>query len=123
MPIVINDADVDARFTAREILDQDPRVLRALAKAALLRQAELVVRVLEDDPHVTPVTRDSINEALVPVEAHARDILQDLFDEMCIEVERVMNTIQFGAAVTGMRFDLAGDVTEIELNVSLADRD
>jgi hypothetical protein len=123
MTIKVRDTDLDTTFTARDVLDMEPRVMRALAKELLLRQAEATLTVVIDDPGVCPVlTRDSINDELRNVEGCARDSMQDFLEDICLKVKQVMHGVAFGAAVTCIRFDLAGDPTEIELDVAFTDR-
>ena len=46
-------------------------------------------------------------------------LLNDMIGDLTHEVERRLAKANYGAAVTGLKFDIAGDVTDVEVDVSV----
>ena len=110
----------EQRFTANEILWAKSELINALVESALVGQTEAFIDMITDDYEPTEaITRASINETLKGVKESANEFLADMISELQREVEKRLEAVNYGAAVTGIKYDLAGDVVDIEVNVSV----
>jgi hypothetical protein len=58
------------------------------------------------------------NCSLKGVKESATDFIGDMMGDLESMIRERMKAVNYGAAVTGIKYDLAGDVTDIEVNVS-----
>ena len=108
----------DRRFTANEMLWANRELIDEIVKAALITQTEAFVDMIVDGQ--ADMSRPAIQETLKGVNESAGEFLDDMLGDLKREVERRLLAAQYGAAVTGLKFDLAGDVTDIEVDVTVA---
>lgn len=105
-------------FKASEILWAKRELIDAIVEQALLGQTEAFVDMIIDGQE--DLSRNAINETLRGVKESAGEFLNDMIGDLAHEVERRLKAAQYGAAVTGIKYDLAGEVTDIEVDVSVA---
>jgi hypothetical protein len=108
----------DKTFKVGEILWAKRELIDAIVERALLDQTEAYVDMIIDGQ--ADMSRNAINETLRGVKDSAGDFLNDMIGDLKHEVERRLQAAQYGAAVTGLKFDLAGEVTDIEVDVSVS---
>ena len=108
----------DRRFTANEVLWAKRELIDEIVKAALISQTEAFVDMIVDGQE--DLSRPAIQETLKGVKDSAGDFLNDLLVDIKIAVEERLAVAQYGAAVTGIKYDLAGEVSDIEVDVSVA---
>jgi hypothetical protein len=65
------------------------------------------------------MSRNGINETLRGVKESATDFIGDMMGDLERAIRLRMAPVNYGAAVTGIKYDLAGDVTDIEVDVSV----
>jgi hypothetical protein len=116
MTVVFNKAG-DQKFTADQVLWAKQELVNAMVEAALVSQTEAFVDMIIDGQE--DMSRNGINETLRGVKDSARDFLNDVIGDLQRAVDARLAAVNYGAAVTGLKFDLAGDVTDIEVNVSV----
>ncbi len=108
----------DKTFKVHEILWAKRELIDAIVERALIDQTEAFVDMIIDGQE--DMSRNGINETLRGVKDSAGDFLNDMLGDLKHEVERRLKAARYGASVTGLKFDLAGDVTDIEVDVSVA---
>ncbi len=107
-------------FRASEILWAKRELIEAIVEQALIGQTEGFIDMIIDTERPTDITRDSVNQTLRGVPDSAQDFLNDVISDLQHEVERRLKSALYGAAVTGIKYDLAGTVTDIEVDVSVS---
>jgi len=65
------------------------------------------------------LSREAINETLRGVKESTEDFIGDMLSDFESMLRERLKQVNYGAAVTGIKYDLAGDVTDIEVNVSV----
>jgi hypothetical protein len=107
-------------FKASEILWAKRELIDAIVEQALLNQTEGFIEMIMDGEKPADITRDSVNNILRGVKDSAEDFLNDMIGDLQHEVKRRLEAASYGASVTGIKYDLAGDVTDIEVDVSVS---
>lgn len=107
----------DRKFTANEVLWAKRELIDEIVKAALISQTEAFVDMIVDGQ--ADLSRPAIQETLKGVKDSAGEFLNDLMGDIKFEIERRLAVANYGAAVTGIKYDLSGDVSDIEVNVSV----
>ena len=110
----------EQRYTANEVLWAKQELIDAVIRQALVNQAEAFVDMIIDNEKPQDITRDRINDILRGVKESTAEFLEDMMGDLKHEALRRLEAANFGAAVTGIKYDLAGDVTDIELDVSVS---
>jgi hypothetical protein len=105
-------------FKASEILWAKRELIDAIVEQALLGQTEAFIDMMIDGQE--DMSRNAINETLKGVKESAGEFLNDMIGDLQHEVERRIKAAQYGAAVTGIKYSLAGDVKDIEVDVSVS---
>ncbi len=105
-------------FKASEVLWIKRELVDAIIEQALLGQTEAFIDMMIDGQE--DMSRNGINETLKGVKESAGEFLNDMLGDLQHAVEERLKSAQYGAAVTGLKFDLAGDVTDIEVDVTVA---
>ena len=108
----------EQRFKASEVLWAKRELIDAIVREALIGQTEAFVDMIVDGQE--DLSRPAIQETLKGVKESAGEFLNDMIGDLKFEIERRLNAAQYGAAVTGLKFDLAGDVSDIEVDVSVS---
>ena len=117
MTVVYNKAS-ERTFKAHEVLWAKRELINAVVEAALISQTEGFIEMIVDGEGPNEITRASVNETLKGVKDSAQDFINDMLGDLAYQLNARLAAVNYGAAVTGMKFDLAGDVTDIEVNVS-----
>lgn len=107
-------------FKASEVLWAKRELIDAVIRDALISQTEAFIDMIIDGEGPQDITRDSVNNILRGVKDGTADLLDDLIGDLKHEMKRRLEAVAFGAAVTGIKYDLAGDVTDIEVDVSVS---
>ena len=104
-------------FKAVELLFGKRELVNAIVEQALISQTEAFIEMIMDGQE--DLSRAGINETLKGVKESATDFIGDMMGDLEHAIRERMKAVNYGAAVTGIKFDLAGDVTDIEVNVSV----
>ena len=108
-------------FSAEQVLWQKRELVAAIVEQALINQAEAHLDMIMDMEKPEDITRATVNESLRSVKEMTACFLSD----MCGDLERALmqrlEQVKFGAAVTGIKYGLAGDVKDIELDVTVSE--
>jgi hypothetical protein len=115
MTVVVNKTS-EQLFKAHEVLWAKRELINAVVEAALINQTEGFIEMIMDGQE--DLSRDSINATLRGVKESTEDLIGDLIGDFESMLRERLKQVKYGAAVTGMKFDLAGTVTDIEVNVS-----
>lgn len=110
----------EQRFKATDVLWSKPELVNAIVEAMLVNQTEAFVDMLIDMQDSDPITRDSVNNTLRGVKDSALDFWNDIVYDLDRTVKARLAEANYGAAVTGLKFDLAGGVTDIEVDISVS---
>ena len=110
----------EQRYTANEVIWARRELVDAIVRDALISQTEAFIDLIIDTERPEEITRASVNETLRGVKDGAQDFLEDVFNDLKFEVLRRLEAANYGAAVTGIKYDLAGDVKDIEIDVSVS---
>jgi hypothetical protein len=117
MTVVVKQEQV-RKYTTDEFLWAKRELVDELVRSALVGQTEAFVDMIMDGQ--ADLTRAGIQDTLRNVKESANEFLSDMIGDLQREVERRLEAAQYGAAVTGIKYDLAGDVVDIEVDVSVA---
>ena len=117
MTVIANQSE--QRFTANEVLWARDVLIEALVREALIGQTEAFVEMIKDNEPQT-ISRAGINEILRGVPESAGEFLVDMISDIGRSVESKVNSALYGAAVTAIKYDLAGDITDIDIDVSVS---
>jgi hypothetical protein len=120
MTVVYNKAS-EHKFTANDVLWAHDTLVNAIVESALIGQTEAFAEMIMDGERGEDITRASVNETLKGVKESAQDFIADMIGDLQRAVEARLRAVNYGAAVTGIKYDLAGDVTDIEINVSVSE--
>jgi hypothetical protein len=103
-------------FKAVEVLWAKRELVNAIVEQALISQTEAFIDMIMDGQE--DLSRARINETLKGVKDSATDFIGDMVGDLESMLRERIKAVNYGAAVTGIKYDLAGDVTDIEVNVS-----
>ena len=124
MPVIFKQST--ETFSANNILWSTKDLIRALVQAALVSQTEshidMAINFQTESLYFDEdsMSRSSIQTTLSNVKISARDLLGDLMEDLKRSVLEELEQTQYGAIVTGIKYSLAGDVTDIEVAVSVS---
>jgi hypothetical protein len=108
----------EQRFTAFDVLWAKEQLVNAIVEQALIGQTEAFIEMIKDGEGPADITRATVNETLRGVKESAQDFIADMINDLERTVMKRLEAVNYGAAVTGIKYDIAGDVTDIEVNVS-----
>jgi hypothetical protein len=106
-------------FKAVEVLWAKRELVNAIVEAALINQTEGFIEMIMDGERGQDITRATVNETLRGVKDSAQDFINDMVADLQSALTARLAAVNYGAAVTGIKYDLAGDVTDIEVDVSV----
>lgn len=109
----------EQKFTADDVLWSKRELVNAIVESALVGQTEAFCDMIMDMQQEDGVTRASVNDTLRGVKESAQDFLNDVIGDLQRALEKRLAEVNYGAAVTGIKYDLAGNVVDIEVNVSV----
>jgi hypothetical protein len=104
-------------FKASQVLWAKKELVNAVVEAALINQTEAFIEMIMDGQG--DMSRNGINETLRGVKESATDFIGDMMSDLEHAIRERMKAVNYGAAVTGIKYDLAGDVIDIEVDVSV----
>ena len=116
MTVIFNKAG-EQRFTANDVLWSKRELVNAMVEAALIGQTEGFIEMITDGQE--DMSRNGINETLRGVKDSTQDFINDMISDLQSALNARLAEVNYGAAVTGIKYDLAGDVTDIEVDVSV----
>ena len=106
-------------FKAVEVLWAKREMVNAIVEQALISQTEAFIDMITDGERSEDITRASVNETLKGVKDSAQDFINDMISDLQSALNARLAEVNYGAAVTGIKYDLAGDVTDIEVDVTV----
>ena len=104
-------------FKAVELLFGKRELVNAIVEQALISQTEAFIEMIMDGQ--ADMSRNGINETLRGVKDSATDFIGDMMGDLESMIRERMKAVNYGAAVTGIKYDLAGDVIDIEVDVTV----
>ena len=110
----------EQKFTAEQVLWAKRELIDAIVKTALANQTEAFIDMIIDNERPPDITRASVNEILRGVKESTGEFLNDVIGDLKFEVERRLAAANYGAVVTAIKYDIAGDVKDIEVDVSVS---
>ena len=105
-------------FKASEVLWSKRELVNAVVEQALIGQTEAFIDMILDGQE--DLSRNGINETLRGVKESTQEFLNDWIADLQSAIEQRLKEVNYGACVTGIKYDLAGDVTDIEVDVSVS---
>ena len=111
-------SQTEQRFKASEVLWAKRELVDAIVREALISQTEAFVDMIVDGQE--DLSRPAIQETLKGVKESAGEFLNDMIGDLQFALEARLRDAQYGASVTGIKYDLAGDVTDIEVDVTVS---
>jgi hypothetical protein len=106
-------------FRAVDVLWSKRELVNAIVEQALIGQTEGFIEMIMDGEGPGEITRASVNETLRGVKDSAQDFINDMIGDLQRALDARLKEVNYGAAVTGLKYDLAGNVTDIEVDVSV----
>jgi hypothetical protein len=104
-------------FKAVELLFGKRELVNAVVDQILISQTEAFIEMIMDGQE--DMSRNGINETLRGVKDSATDFIGDMMGDLESMIRERLKAVNYGAAVTGIKYDLAGDVIDIEVDVSV----
>ena len=104
-------------FKAVELLFGKRELVNAVVEQILISQTEAFIDMIMDGQE--DMSRNGINETLRGVKDSATDFIGDMIGDLESMIRERLKAVNYGAAVTGIKYDLAGDVIDIEVDVSV----
>ena len=104
-------------FKAVELLFGKRELVNAIVEQALISQTEAFIDMIMDGQE--DMSRNGINETLKGVKESAEDFIGDMMGDLESMIRERLKAVNYGAAVTGIKYDLAGDVIDIEVDVTV----
>jgi hypothetical protein len=112
---------VDQRkFTATEVMWAKQELANAIVEQALVGQTEAFIELITDGERGEDITRATVNNTLRGVKESTQEFLNDVIADLQRAIDKRLREVNYGAAVTGIKYDLAGDVTDIEVDISIS---
>ena len=108
----------EQRFKASEVLWQKRELIDAVVREALIGQTEAFCEMIMDGQE--DLSRSGIQDTLKGVKESAQDFVNDMIVDLQRAIEQRLKEAQYGAVVTGIKYDLAGDVKDIEVDVTVS---
>jgi hypothetical protein len=106
-------------FRATDVLWSKRELVNAIVEQALIGQTEGFIEMIMDGERGEDITRATVNETLKGVKDSAQDFINDVISDLQRALTARLAAVNYGAAVTGIKYDLAGDVTDIEVDVTV----
>jgi hypothetical protein len=106
-------------FGAHDIMWKQKQVAQAIVRKALADQTEAYVDMMCDGDGEMGTTRDELQATLSGVRHSVEDMLDDLLADLVTEVKAQLKDVLYGAIVTGIKYDLAGGLKDVEVNISV----
>ena len=103
-------------FKASDLLWHKRELINAIVEQALISQTEAFIDMIMDGQE--DMSRAGINETLKGVKDCTGEFINDMLGDLESMIKQRLKAVNYGAAVTGIKYDLAGDVTDIEVDVS-----
>jgi hypothetical protein len=104
-------------FKAVELLFSKRELVNAVVEQALISQTEGFIDMIIDGQE--DLSREAINETLRGVKESTEDFIGDMLSDFESMLRERLKAVNYGAAVTGINYDLAGVFTDIEVNVTV----
>ena len=111
-----------AYFSTQDVLWSSSKLVKAIVREALSNQTEALVEMIGDcqsDMQADELTRVGLQAGLNDVKATTADFLEDVLSDLKAIVLKELQVANYGAIVTGIKYDLAGDITDIEVDVTV----
>ena len=108
----------EQRFKASEFLWAKRELVDAIVREALVGQTEAFVDMIVDGQE--DLSRAGVQDTLRGVKESAQEFLNDMIADFESAIMQRLNEARYGAAVTGIKYDLAGTVTDIEVDVTVS---
>lgn len=105
-------------FKASEVLWAKKELINAVVEQALIGQTEAFIDMIIDGQE--DLSRAAINDTLRGVKESTQEFLNDMVADLQHAIDERLREVNYGAAVTAIKYDLAGDVTDIEVDVSVS---
>ena len=112
--------DEARKFTANEVIWAKRELVDAVVKMALINQTEAFIDMIIDTEKPEEITRASVNETLRGVKESTQEFFNDVIGDLQFAIEARLREVNYGAAVTGIKYGIAGDVKDIEVDVSVS---
>lgn len=107
-------------FKASEVLWAKKELVSAIVEQALISQTEAFIDMIMDGEKPEDITRANVNETLRGVKDSTEEFLKDVIADLEAAITQRLAEANYGAVVTGIKYDLAGDVTDIEVDISVS---
>ena len=105
--------------SALKVMWAKQELVNAVVEAALIGQTEAFIEMIADCEQGQDITRATVNNTLRGVKESTQEFLNDVIADLQRAIDKRLREVNYGAAVTGIKYDLAGDVTDIEVDVSV----
>lgn len=116
--MTINTAIEPKHFSTDEFLWANRFTAHALVRSAVISQTEAHLDMVQDFRADYP-NRDSIQDSLAGIKNQTKVLISDLIDALRASLLHEVDLMQLGAIVTGLKYDLAGDYKDVEVDVTI----
>lgn len=122
MTLIVRKEDVQ-KFTADDVIWSKDELVKAIVRQVLVGQTEVFVEMTVDCQHdydKEDLSREGLQSALGGVKENAGVFLADVMHDLQHAVTKQLEAAQYGAIVTGIKYDLSGEITDIEVDVTVS---
>jgi transcription initiation factor IIE alpha subunit len=116
MTVACNDADLNRKFTADDLLNVNHSVIRAIAKTLVKLEAEHLIAMNIEYQNDRPVTYESLIKELQDIKNIVRDQIRAIFENIETEILREAENIL--PVITEMKFNFNGCVESATVTVT-----
>lgn len=104
-------------FTAERVLWTNRELVDAIVRAALAGQTQAFLDMIIETERPEDITRVGVNQTLQGVKDNTSEFIKDVVNDLRRALEERLASANYSAAVTGIKYDLDGDVKDIEVDV------
>lgn len=120
---VVYRADEHAEsFNVKKLLNVDQALVRALVRELLVGGTEAAIEQLTGHQELMEagdLSRQGIQDYLREVPENAEVFIEDVLYVLLSTVKHNIRVANYGAAVTGIKYGLAGDIKDVEVDVTV----
>lgn len=115
--MTVNCQNTSQTFTAEQALWTNRELVDAIVRAALASQTQAFLDMIIETERPEDITRVGVNQTLQGVKDNTSEFIKDVVNDLRRALEERLASANYSAAVTGIKYDLDGDVKDIEVDV------
>lgn len=119
MTVIYKDQPAATNIKASDIMWKQKQVARSVVREALISHTEAYIDMMCDGQGEMGTTRNELQASLGSVKESVEDLLEDIVADFTSELKKQLKEALYGAIVTGIKYDLAGNVKDVDVDISV----